>query len=65
MDLNETQLHALENLVDELLKPTPVETRVKGFLEKAGISDPHDPVARIQSVLEALRFHQPEKEFNE
>ena len=63
MDLSETQLHALENLVDELLKPTPEEGKVQHFLSDAGISDPHDPVARIQTVLEALRFHAPEQEF--
>lgn len=65
MKLSEDRLQAIEVLVNELLKSSPEESKVQGFLKKAGIEDPKDPVARIESVLEALQYQQPEKDFKE
>ncbi len=65
MELNEVQLIALEGLVNELLKPAPEEEKIQGFLAEAGISDPKDPVARIQTVLNALKFEHQDKEIQE
>jgi hypothetical protein len=65
MDLTEKKLTALEGLVNELLKPQPKEEKVQSFLKDVGIQDPGDPVARIQIVLDALRFEEKDKAFNE
>lgn len=65
MDLNDAQLSALEELVNELMKPAPEETKVRSCLKLAGLHDPRDPLARIQTVLDALRFELPDKELNE
>jgi hypothetical protein len=65
VELSESQLLALENLVNELLKAKPEESRIQSFLNNAGIDDPKDPVKRIQTVLAALHFKQPESEFTE
>lgn len=62
MELSERQLNVLEGLVNELLKATPEEEKIQSYLTAAGLEDPKDPVARIQTVLDALRFELPETE---
>jgi hypothetical protein len=59
------RLTVLENLVEELLKDKPEEKTIKQYFKMAGIEDSHDPLERIQEVLQALRFEEPEKEIQE
>lgn len=65
VELNDRQLVALEGLVNELLKNVPEEEKIQSYLNAAGLEDPKDPVARIQAVLNALRFELPDAEIAE
>jgi hypothetical protein len=62
MELSEGKLNALEGLVNELMKPSPEESKIQSYLKEAGLNDPKDPLARIHAVLDALRFEHPDKE---
>jgi len=59
------KLRILENLVEELLKDDPEELRVQSYMQQAGIQDTQDPIDRINKVLRALHFEEPEKEIQE
>jgi len=59
------KLRLLEELVEELLKDTPVESVVEKCMNKAGIPDSKDPIDRINKVLLALHFEEAGKEFAE
>jgi hypothetical protein len=65
LELSERQLVVLEGLVNELLKAAPEEEKIQSFMTAAGLEDPIDPVARIQTVLDALRFELPDSEIKE
>lgn len=52
----EERLKNLEALVEELLKDNPQPDVVKGFMKKTGLSYQEDPIANINSVLQALHF---------
>jgi len=65
MEFNEGQLSALEGLVNELMKASPVEEKIQSFMALAGLNDPKDQLARIQAVLDALKFEHPSKEIEE
>lgn len=60
----EERLHTLEQLVDELLKDSPEETKVRDFMTLTGIPYTKDPIERINSVLKALHFHEGDKEIS-
>lgn len=59
------KLQVLETLVEELLKDQPQEKIVKSCMTAAGLTDPKDPIDRINQVLMALDFEEHEKEFSE
>jgi hypothetical protein len=44
----------LENLVDELIKQSPQEARIKAYMQKVGLDYTSDPIERFNSVLMAL-----------
>lgn len=50
----DTKLAKLEILVDELIKETPHETRIRTYMKAAGLPYQADPIMRMNSVLEAL-----------
>lgn len=57
MDLS--RLEVLENLVDELMKDQPEEQVVKKYMRQTGIRYSDDPVERLNLVLKALHFVEP------
>lgn len=65
MEIDETRLNALEELVNELMKNAPEERLVQSYMKEAGLKDPGDQVARIQLVLKTLEFEKPKAEFEE
>jgi hypothetical protein len=50
----DTLMTQLEILVDELIKNAPHESRVRTCMEAAGLTYSVDPIARMNTVLEAL-----------
>jgi len=48
------RLARLECLVDELVKDSPQETRIKSYMKAAGLPYNTDPIDRMNCVLEAL-----------
>jgi hypothetical protein len=48
------QLTCLEDLVDELVKDNPQETRIRTCMNAAGLPYTTDPVERMNCVLNAL-----------
>lgn len=65
MEIDKSRLSDLELLVDELLKPMPEEQKVQSYMRKVGLSDPGEPIGRLQTVLELLNFREKDKEFTE
>jgi hypothetical protein len=63
MELPAERLRVLELLADELMKDEPKESLVMAYMQKAGLEDSKDPIARINQVLMALHFTEPNKEF--
>lgn len=61
--MEKEKLDLLERLVEELLKDSPEEEVVSGYMLQAGIPDSKDPIDRINKVLLALHFEEPRKEF--
>jgi len=59
------KLTALENLVDELLKPSPKESVIDNCMHAAGLDKSKDPIERINRVLSALQFETPIQEIEE
>lgn len=59
------RLRILEVLAEELMKDSPEERLVKECMQKAGIPDSQDPIDRINKVLMALHFEEPNKEIKE
>ncbi len=59
------KLRVLEVLVEELLKNDPKESMVTEYMNLAGIPDSQDPIDRINKVLMALHFEEPNKEIEE
>jgi hypothetical protein len=52
------KIEKLELLVDELVKETPEERKIRGYMKSAGLSYSDDPVERMNRVfaeLEKLR----------
>ena len=56
----EERIQTLEGLVDELLKDNPEENFIKDCMEKTGIPYTKDPIERINYVLKALHFKEPQ-----
>lgn len=48
------KLEQLEDLVDELIKESPQEARIRSFMKAAGLQYSEDPIERMNSVLTAL-----------
>lgn len=48
------RLARLECLVDELVKDSPREARIKSYMKAAGLPYSADPIDRMNCVLEAL-----------
>ena len=65
MQLPTERLLILEILVDELMKDVPLENVVSQCMTAVGIEDAKDPISRINQVLMALHFEDPNKEFKE
>lgn len=59
------KLVILERLVDELLKEKPEESTVSQYMTEAGLPDSKNPIDRINMVLKALHFEEPQKEIRE
>jgi hypothetical protein len=55
----------LEMLVDELIKEQPREEVIQEQMEQMGLSYKTDPVDRLNDVLQALQFREPQKNFKE
>ena len=58
-------LETLEVLVDELLKDVPKEEVIKEHMERAGLTYENDPVLRLNNVLQALHFTEPQLKFKD
>jgi hypothetical protein len=55
------RLAKLEELVDEMIKDVPIESRVRACMKAVGVSYSTDPIERMKTVLSALEFErQPE-----
>lgn len=65
MILPNDRLRVLEVLVEELIKDDPREEIVIDCMKAAGIEDSKDPIDRINKVLMALHFEEPDKEIKE
>jgi hypothetical protein len=52
--ITEKYVEQLESLVEELLKDSPEEQKVKAKMQNLGIDYTTDPVERINRVLQAL-----------
>lgn len=65
MTAEDNELHNLESLVEELLKPRPRTQKIDQCMKKAGLSTSGDPIERIDRVLQALNFQEPYKEIKE
>lgn len=50
----DVQISNLENLVDELVKESPQETRIRAYMKAAGLPYSEDPIDRLSRVLAAL-----------
>ena len=61
MTTQESREEILSFLAEELIKPEPEEQIVKSYMSKVGLSYSDDPVERINLVLQALHFQEPEK----
>ncbi|MCB0343386.1 MAG: hypothetical protein H6626_12355 [Pseudobdellovibrionaceae bacterium] len=61
-NLQKEQLEVLEQLVEELMKDEPCEDTVKSYMGQTGIPYTSDPIERINVVLRALNFSEPERE---
>jgi hypothetical protein len=59
------RLQLLEVLVDELMKEDPSESVVTKCMTAVGLKDSKDPIDRINQVLKALHFEEPEREIKE
>lgn len=55
------RLEVLENLVDELMKERPEDKLVKQYMKQTGIKYSDDPIERLNLVLQALHFSEPEE----
>jgi hypothetical protein len=53
-----SHLHQLEELVEELLKQTPDEKRVKEFMNRSNMPYVNDPFERLNMVLKALHWEE-------
>ena len=51
---------SLEELVEELTRPAPKESKVKRLMDQHGIPYSIDPFERLNSVLMALQYDLPE-----
>lgn len=61
----EEKLQELERLVDELIKPTPHESKVEACMAAVGLRYSIDPILRMNEVLNTLnevRCGQKDKE---
>ena len=54
------RLEVLEHLVDELMKDQPEDKLIKQYMKQTGIKYSEDPVERLNLVLKALHFTEPE-----
>lgn len=59
------RLILLENLVEELIKPTPEEKKVKEYMKQTGLEYTADPIDRLNMVLKALHFVETKEENKE
>jgi hypothetical protein len=50
------RLELLEELVDELIKESPGESRIRGYMEAVGLTYTADPILRMTRVLEELEI---------
>ena len=48
------RLQQLEGLVDELIKMSPQENRIRSYMKAVGLPYSDDPMERMDSVLTAL-----------
>ncbi len=58
------RLEVLEHLVDELMKDQPEDKLIKQYMKQSGIKYSEDPVERLNLVLKALHFTEPEDDKN-
>lgn len=65
LGIEDMRLIALEELVNELMKPLPEERLVQSYMKQSGLKDPGDQVARIQLVLKTLQFEKSGTGFEE
>lgn len=54
VDSFEIRIAQLENLVDELIKESPQEARIRSYMKAAGLPYSSDPIDRMNCVLQAL-----------
>lgn len=54
VDSFEIRIAQLETLVDELIKESPQEARIRSYMKAAGLPYSSDPIVRMNCVLEAL-----------
>lgn len=54
VDLSNGRIAQLEVLVDEMIKDSPHENRIRGYMKAVGLAYDADPIVRMSSVLEAL-----------
>ena len=59
MERQESREEILSFLAEELIKTEPEEEIVKSYMEKVGLAYSNDPVERINMVLQALHFQEP------
>ena len=65
INMDEEKVSRLESLVDELLQDQMNEKKVRDLMRQEGLRYSQDPVERLNRVLFALQFEEPEKDFNE
>lgn len=61
MTTQESREEILSFLAEELIKQEPEEEIVKTYMSKVGLKYSDDPVERINMVLQALHFQEPDK----
>ena len=52
------RLNLLEELVNELIKDHPEESKIKHFMDQTGVRYTEDPIERLDLVLKALHFQE-------
>jgi len=54
---SDQQLAILEKLVDELLRHSPCEERIRAFMADAGLDYIADPIDRMNNIMALLNGH--------